>query len=206
MPASARRGTPLLQSGAVDVVVSCAVDRPSRNRITLAVLLDEPEQAGARLEFVTETLEDSAIGRPMLSVRAFAAELEREKIAERTTHGKLERARSGRIPRPFGRDIYGYVSGYSRRVRRTNSSGLSGISIAAPPGPNGPSAHRHAARGVRSPLRRAMPPPCRPVRGLSSDQDTGRRLGPVANRTGRDRLLNGPGCYRRATRRGQQTA
>ncbi len=99
----------LLRSGVADIVVSYAVDRLSRNQIKLAVLLDEAEQAGARLEFVTETLEDSAIGRLMLSVRAFAAELEREKIAERTTRGKLERARSGRIPQGMGRGTYGYT-------------------------------------------------------------------------------------------------
>ena len=99
----------LVRSGGVDVLVSYAVDRLSRNQIKLAVLVDEVEQADAHLEFVTETLEDSPIGRLMLSVRAFAAEVEREKIAERTTRGKLERARSGRIPQAIGRGTYGYT-------------------------------------------------------------------------------------------------
>jgi site-specific DNA recombinase len=35
--------------------------------------------------------------------------VEREKIVERTTRGKLERARSGRIPQAFGRGYYGFV-------------------------------------------------------------------------------------------------
>src|SRR5919205_4274068 len=65
----------LIRDGAVDVVVAYAVDRLARNQIKLAVLVDEAEEAGVRLEFVTEAMEDSPIGRLMLSVRAFAAEL-----------------------------------------------------------------------------------------------------------------------------------
>jgi DNA invertase Pin-like site-specific DNA recombinase len=48
------------------------------------------ERGGARLEFVTETFEDTAIGRFILAARAFTAEVEREKIAERTMRGKAE--------------------------------------------------------------------------------------------------------------------
>ena len=41
-------------------------------------------------------------------MKAFAAGLEREKIAERTMRGKAERARSGRLPQGAGRGLYGY--------------------------------------------------------------------------------------------------
>jgi site-specific DNA recombinase len=99
----------LLRQGAVDVVVSHAVDRLSRNQNHIGVLFDEVQQAGARLEFVTEKFEDTAIGRFILAARAFIGEVEREKIAERTTRGKLERARSGRIPQALGRGTYGYT-------------------------------------------------------------------------------------------------
>lgn len=64
-------------------------------------------QAGAQLEFVTEWFEDTAIGRFILASRAFIAEVEREKIAERTMRGKEERARSGKIPQGSAR-LYGY--------------------------------------------------------------------------------------------------
>jgi site-specific DNA recombinase len=99
----------LLRQGAVDVVVAYAVDRLSRNQNHIGVLFDEIEQAGARLEFVTEKFEDTAIGRFILAARAFIAEVEREKIAERTMRGKEERARSGRLPQGTGKGCYGYT-------------------------------------------------------------------------------------------------
>ena len=99
----------LLRSGAVDVVLSYAVDRLSRNQNHIGVLFDEVQQAGARLEFVTENFEDTAIGRFILAARAFIAEVEREKIAERTMRGKAARARSGRLSQGTGRGLFGYV-------------------------------------------------------------------------------------------------
>src|SRR5215216_334586 len=99
----------LLRQGAVDVVIAYAVDRLSRNQNQIGVVFDEVEQAGARLEFVTEKFEDTAIGRFILAARAFIAEVEREKIVERTMRGKLERARSGRMPQAMGKGCYGYV-------------------------------------------------------------------------------------------------
>lgn len=98
----------LLAQGAVDVVVAYAVDRLSRNQNQIGVVFDEVERAGAKLDFVTEKFEDTAVGRFILAARAFGAEVEREKILERTTRGKLERARSGRIPQAMGRGTYGY--------------------------------------------------------------------------------------------------
>src|SRR5215213_5234807 len=99
----------LLREEAADVVLSYAVDRLARNQTKLAVLLDEAEEAGIVLECVTEKVEDSPLGKLVMSLRAFAAEVEREKIVERTTRGKLERARSGRIPQGFGKGCYGYT-------------------------------------------------------------------------------------------------
>ncbi len=99
----------LVRQRAVDVVVAYAMDRLARDQLKLAVLVDEVLDAGVRLEIVTEPFEDSALGRMMASLRGFAAELEREKIAERTSRGKGERARSGRVPQATGRGIYGYT-------------------------------------------------------------------------------------------------
>lgn len=99
----------LLRQSAVDVVVSYAVDRLSRNQNHIGVLLDEVEQAGAHLDFVSEKFEDTAIGRFILAARAFVGEIEREKIAERTMRGKIERAKSGRLPQGTGKGMYGYT-------------------------------------------------------------------------------------------------
>src|SRR5215212_8859344 len=99
----------LLRQGVADVVIAYAVDRLSRNQNQIGVMFDEIQQAGARLEFVTERFEDTAVGRFILAARAFVGEVEREKMSERTTRGKIERARSGRMPQGFGRGCYGYV-------------------------------------------------------------------------------------------------
>ena len=98
-----------LRRGEAEVVVAFAVDRLSRSQNHIGILFDEFERAGVRLEFVTERFEDTAVGRFILAARAFIAEVEREKIAERTMRGKEERARSGRIPQAFGRGCYGYT-------------------------------------------------------------------------------------------------
>ncbi|MGE5594823.1 MAG: recombinase family protein, partial [Hyphomicrobiales bacterium] len=74
----------------------------------IGVLFDEAEGWGVKFEFVTERFEDTAIGRFILAARAFTAEVEREKIAERTMRGKAERARAGKIPQATGKGIYGY--------------------------------------------------------------------------------------------------
>ncbi|MYH40927.1 MAG: hypothetical protein F4150_03995 [Chloroflexi bacterium] len=98
-----------LSRGEAGVVVAYAVDRLSRNQNHIGVLFDELERAEARLELVTERFEDTAVGRFILAARAFIAEVEREKIAERTMRGKEERARSGRIPQATGRGCFGYT-------------------------------------------------------------------------------------------------
>ena len=98
-----------LRRGEADVVVAYAVDRLSRSQNHIGILFDEFEGAEVKLEFVTERFEDTAVGRFILAARAFIAEVEREKIAERTMRGKEERAKSGRIPQAFGRGCYGYT-------------------------------------------------------------------------------------------------
>jgi site-specific DNA recombinase len=98
----------LLRQQAIDVVLAHAVDRLSRKQNHMAVLFEEILDAGATLECVTEKFEDSAIGRFILMTRAFAAEVEREKIVERTMRGKTARANAGKLPQATGKGIYGY--------------------------------------------------------------------------------------------------
>src|SRR5205814_1170914 len=92
------RARELLRAGAVDDVIVYAVDRLSRHQNHIGVLFADIQDADAELCCVTEPFEDTAVGRFILAARAFAAEVEREKISERTKRGKAERARSGRIP------------------------------------------------------------------------------------------------------------
>lgn len=86
----------VLALGGVDVVVCYALDRLSRNQTAIAVLVDLFEQHGARLELVTEDFEDSAVGRFIRNAKAFAAEVELEKIRERTQRAKLAYFRAGK--------------------------------------------------------------------------------------------------------------
>ena len=97
-----------MRQAEADVVLAYAVDRLSRHQNHIGVLFDEAEGWGVKFEFVTERFEDTAIGRFILAARAFTAEVEREKIAERTMRGKAERARAGKIPQATGKGIYGY--------------------------------------------------------------------------------------------------
>lgn len=96
----------LVRAGGVDVVLAYALDRLSRNQAHLYIIAEEVEAGGARLEFVTEDFEDSAVGRFIRSAKAFAAEVEREKITERSTRGKRARVEAGRLlpgcKPPFG--------------------------------------------------------------------------------------------------------
>ena len=98
----------LARAGAVDVVLAHSLDRLSRKQTHVAILVEAMEAADVTLDFVSEDFEDTAVGQLVRSVKAFAAEFEREKIAERTMRGKLVRARSGRLPQGTGRGCYGY--------------------------------------------------------------------------------------------------
>lgn len=97
-----------LRRGEVGAVVAYAVDRIAREQVKMAVFVDDVYESGAQLAIVTEPFDTTPTGQLILSVRSFAAQVEREKIAERTQRGKGERARSGRIPQATGRGIYGY--------------------------------------------------------------------------------------------------
>jgi site-specific DNA recombinase len=109
----------VVRSKAAEVVLTYAVDRLSRNQNHIGVLFDDANQFGVRLDFVTEKFEDTAVGRFILAARAFVAEIEREKIVERTQRGKTQRAKSGKLPQATGRGMYGYrydVSSGTREI------------------------------------------------------------------------------------------
>src|SRR5215208_3490035 len=97
----------LLRARGADIVLGHALDRLSRNQTHQGLILSEIEHAGARLELVTEKLEDTPEGRLLLSVRGFVAEVERLKISERTNRGRRKRAQDGKMM-PGPRPLYGY--------------------------------------------------------------------------------------------------
>lgn len=105
-----------IRTGMFQAVVVYAIDHLSRNIAHLAILAEECERADAKLIFVTEDLDNSPEGKLLQSVKAYVAEVERQKIKERTIRGKLGRLRSGRI-HGVGPELYGYRRDKERGVR-----------------------------------------------------------------------------------------
>lgn len=96
-----------IRAGEIEVIIVYAVDRLSRNQAHLFILVDEWERHGAAPAFVTEELDQSPIGKMLLSLKGFAAEVEREKIQERTQRGLDSRLKAGKL-KPGRCALYGY--------------------------------------------------------------------------------------------------
>ncbi len=90
-----------------DVVVFYAFDRLSRNQVHQAVIIDDLQYNGVGIECVTESFDESALGQFMRSAHGFAAELEREKIRERSFRGMMDRFQNGKLA-GGGQPAYGY--------------------------------------------------------------------------------------------------
>src|SRR5258708_27613523 len=96
----------MVRARTVDVVVVHDPDRLSRKLAHQAILLEEFERAGVRLEFITMPPADTPEAKMLLGVKSMFAEYEREKIRERTLRGRREKARQGFIV--GGRVAFGY--------------------------------------------------------------------------------------------------
>jgi site-specific DNA recombinase len=89
----------------IDVVVCHDADRLSRKLSHQLLIEDALRRAGVKIEYVTFTAEDTPEGRLLGYVKGAVAEYEREKIRERTSRGRREKAQRGLVPagpRPFG--------------------------------------------------------------------------------------------------------
>jgi len=95
-----------VHQGRVDCVVIRDPDRLSRRLAHQLLLTEEFERAGVRLEFIDFTWQDTPEGRLFYSIRGAIAEYEREKIRDRMTRGKIQKAKQGGIPHRF--HVYGY--------------------------------------------------------------------------------------------------
>jgi site-specific DNA recombinase len=100
----------------VNVIVAHALDRLSREQGHIYILDDECTRHAVALRFVTEEFEQTAVGKVIRSVKAFAAELEREKIRERSLRGKRSLAESGKLHNG-GPELYGYRRDKVARTR-----------------------------------------------------------------------------------------
>src|ERR1051326_736360 len=97
-----------IRTGKASILLAYDLDRISRDQVHTAVIFHQVQTRGARIELVREKLEQTPIGQFIRNSMAFVAEIEREKIRERTTRGLRARAERGAII-PGTCPIYGYL-------------------------------------------------------------------------------------------------
>ena len=130
----------LIRSNELDVIVVYCLDRLSRNATHGVILRDELDKHHIMLESVTEDIDKSPLGEAITYLRGTFAQIEAEKIRERTMRGKLARLNEGRLPQGTGIGIYGYdwdkVSGKrtiieeeAKIVEKVFRMALKGVSI-----------------------------------------------------------------------------
>ncbi len=102
------RALGMIERSEADVLLAHALDRLSRHQIDVAVIVDRIEVACGELALATEDFENSPVGTFIRAARAFAAEVELAKIAERTARGRRARLDSGK-PLAGRRPAFGYI-------------------------------------------------------------------------------------------------
>jgi len=98
----------LVDLGGIDLVVAQDVDRFARDHdgILVALLKREFSRKGARLHALNQRSDGSAAGDLADKMITALASYERSLIAQRTSRGRLQKAREGKVPntRNFGFD------------------------------------------------------------------------------------------------------
>lgn len=90
-----------------DVLIFSRFDRLSRNQTHMVIVLEEMQRLGIRVECVFEDLDSTPQGELLRHVMGFVAEIEREKIIERTQGGVTKRLNDGKLL-PGYKPRYGY--------------------------------------------------------------------------------------------------
>lgn len=91
-------------SGKIQGVVIRTLDRLSRSQVHNAILMEEMEHEEITLYCVKEKIDDTPMGKFTRMILSFVAEMEREKILDRTMTGIISKAKQGsanRGPKPF---------------------------------------------------------------------------------------------------------
>lgn len=96
-------------------VIVYALDRLARNVAHQIIVAEECARYGVTLHSVTEDMDDSPEGKLLSYIRGYVAEVEREKIRERTQRGKREKIRQGELPRAAV-ELYGYRRVDGKRI------------------------------------------------------------------------------------------
>jgi site-specific DNA recombinase len=107
----------LAAQGCVDVVLCYSPDRLARKFAYQALLVEEFNRAGARVEFVKGPRGDSPEDQLLVQFQGMFAEYEKAQLMERYRRGKAYRARAGSV-NVLGGAPFGY-----RYIRKTPESG-----------------------------------------------------------------------------------
>lgn len=102
------------------VVIFYDPDRMARNLLHQLLIAEEIDKSGADLKFVLTQYDQSPDGRFMFGIRGLLAELEKEKIKERTLRGKKGKAAKGLVIRDA--KPYGYTFDAQRSTYRINEA------------------------------------------------------------------------------------
>lgn len=92
--------------GAIHAVIVWDPDRLARNLSLQLLVTEEIEKAGVELRFLNFERVRGAEGQMFYALRGAISQFERDKIRERTTVGRMQRIRSGKVPTGFS--IFGY--------------------------------------------------------------------------------------------------
>jgi site-specific DNA recombinase len=98
-----------LKAKRATVLLIDRLDRISRRQAHVYIIDEACRDAGGRLEAVQDQFEDSPEGRLLFSVKAFIAEIDRERILMRTVAGRKARVEKKLQLIPGIRPLYGYV-------------------------------------------------------------------------------------------------
>jgi site-specific DNA recombinase len=107
----------LAAQGCVDVVLCYSPDRLARKFAYQALLIEEFNRAGVRVEFVNGPRGDSPEDQLLIQFQGMSAEYEKAQLMERYRRGKAYRARSGSV-NVLGGAPFGY-----RYIRKTPEAG-----------------------------------------------------------------------------------
>jgi site-specific DNA recombinase len=98
----------IIRAGGVNVLVIYCLDRLSRNATHGVILRDELDKSNVLLESVTEDIDKTPLGEAITYLRGTFAQVEAEKIRERTMRGKKAFLQKGKLPTGTGKGLYGY--------------------------------------------------------------------------------------------------
>src|SRR5258708_13103188 len=107
-----------VKPGTYAAVYCYATDRLSRSPVHLALIAEECQKCDVELVFVTEPLDSSPEGQLLTFVRGWAAQLEREKIKDRTIRAKAPRIPPARLPQRTARTATAYGYRYDKASGR----------------------------------------------------------------------------------------